>query len=115
MDDTEILNLFRGMAAHFENQFVQLKDVLESHMARQNMLLDGIIFQISITNAALEVMHGAGQSAFYAGKVAQLQALRKQKVEKLQEMINARRPVPVSHHDPEPSETEQSDPTDEEV
>jgi hypothetical protein len=66
-------------------------DILQSHMARQNMLLDKIVLQIGCTNVALELMLSLEGKSLYASQCTVLHAVYNQKVEKINALIQKAR------------------------
>ncbi len=88
---------FRELAAHAQIQHRALSEVLQTHMARQNMLLDKIVFTQSVGNAALSAMLGADDSvprAMFNSQVSQMQATRQKKIKDLQAKIEEARNQP---------------------
>lgn len=107
-----LIQIFRELAAHQQSLFQQLADVLKSHMSRQNLLLDKIVFGIAINTAALECMLGPNQTMMYNSRVTQMHAVRKAKVEKMQAMLQARAEGQESDqgHTPDEPQTQSEDP-----
>jgi len=66
-------------------------EVLQTHMARQNVLMDKIIMQIGITNVALELMLNKVQKMVYQGSVQHILREHQSKVQKIKEQIEAAR------------------------
>lgn len=85
-----IIQMFRELVGHQQVLFRELADVLKSHMARQNLLLDKIVFGVAINTAALECMLGPNQTMMYNSRVSQMHAARKHKVEQMQAMLRER-------------------------
>lgn len=99
-----LLTAFREVASHQQILFGQLSDVLKSHMSRQNLLLDKIVFGIAINTAALEAMHGPNQTMVYNSRVSQMHAVRKHKVEQMKAMLADRQEGQESTPDAPPPE-----------
>jgi len=98
-----IIQMFRELAAHQQMLFRQLADVLQSHMARQNMLIDRVILNIGVTNCALETMLGPAQQVQFRLAVRKMQEIRQRKVDELKEKLEERQAA-QAEEDPTPDE-----------
>lgn len=88
---------YREVMTHITEVQKKHDELIQSHMARQNMLLDSLIFTMSVGNVATRLMLNGAQKLMYNSDVTQMTALRQKKMAMLQAQIeDARNPPSVA-------------------